>query len=131
MENIAVGTDHIRNSLRCTILLRSAAAVSDADLTFGVAKQRIRKRLIISELLVRRDVVGAAAQNLNIFCFKVLDSITESLALSRSATGARAWVEPQHDRLPFIVAQPDRVALVIENFKVRRLVTCIQHKCLL
>jgi hypothetical protein len=125
--NVPVGTDYIRNPLGCAILFRFTSAISDADLPLGVTQERVRKEFVIRKLLIRSDIIGAATENLNILPFKIVDSITESLALSRSATGAGTRVKPHHDSLAFIVTQPNRVAFVIENFKVRGLVPYVQH----
>lgn len=127
MCNVPVRADYICDSLGCAILFRFTSTIRDTDLPLGVTKERVWKRFVIRKLLVGSDIIGAAAENLNILPFKILDSITESLALSRSAPGAGAWVEPHHDSLTLKVAQPNRVALVIENFKVRRFVPYVQH----
>jgi hypothetical protein len=102
--NVPVSADDIRNPLGCTIFFGAASPVGDADFPLSIAQQRIRKRLIVREFLVCCDIISAAAEYLNVLTLKLLDSITESLALSRSATRTGARIKPQHDSLSRIVA---------------------------
>lgn len=102
--DIPVSADDIRNPLGCSIFLRTASAVGDADFPLGITQQRIRKRFIVREFLVRSNIISAAAEYLNVVALKLLDSITEPLALSRSATRTGARIKPQHDSLSRIVA---------------------------
>ncbi len=99
-----VRADDIRNPLGSSVFLGAASPVGDTDLPLGITQQRIRKRLIIREFFICCDVISAAAEYLDVLTFKLLDSITESLALSRSATRTGARIEPQHDSLSRIVA---------------------------
>jgi hypothetical protein len=52
-----------------------------------------------------------------------LDSITEPIALNRSAWGRRTWVKPQHCALAFQIGFGDKDTLRIQRSKRRALST--------
>jgi hypothetical protein len=50
---------------------------------------------------------------LNVFLFKVADSITESVGFDRSAAGIGARVKPKDDDFIAVIGEFDLVALVV------------------
>ena len=106
LRDRAIRIDDVGDAPGCTIGAVSSA-VGYTDAAIGVAKQQIRKIVSGGEGGVLLDTVGADTKNLNVFRFVVLDSITESLALSRSARRVGLRIEPEDDRPVGIIAELD------------------------
>ena len=122
-----IGSNYISNAFGRRVGGVLASAVSQADLALGVAEQRIGKLLLLGKLGVGLYVVGAGAEDLHVFVFVTLDSITESDAFSRSPTGAGAWIKPEDHSLAVVITQTYSFAGVILHRKPGRCVPNLQH----
>ena len=105
LGNGAVGANHIGDALGRRIAGVLAGAVGQAQGAVGVAQQWVGEFLFLGECCVGLLVVGAGAEYLYVFVFVTLDSITESYAFGRSATGAGAWIKPEDDGFSTVICQ--------------------------
>lgn len=127
LGNGPIGSNHISNAFGRCVGGVLASAVGQANFALGVAEQRIGKLLLLGKLSVGLYVVGAGAEDLYVFVFVTLDSITESDAFSRSPTGAGARVKPEDHGLAVVITQTHRFARVVLHRKPGRCVSNLQH----
>ena len=125
---LPIRTDQVTNPFRGTVALILTSTVAKADFSFCVTQERIRESLLLGEFAIRLDVIRAHADNLNVLCFEVLDSVPESYALSRSATRAGSGVKPHQHPLAGEIRQRDRPARVILHLEIGCVVPHIQHR---
>ena len=103
LENGPIRADYISDALGIARSGALAGAIGKANLTLGIAQQRVGKIEFLRECCILRHCIGADPEDLNIFCFVVMDSITESFSLGRSATRIGLWIEPEHYGLAAVV----------------------------
>ena len=125
--NRPIGANYISNAFGRRVGGVLASAVSQANLALGIAEQWIGKLLLLGELGVGFYVVGAGTEDLHVFVFVTLDSITESDAFSRSPTGAGAWIKPEDHSLAVVITQTYSFARVVLHRKLGRCVPNLQH----
>lgn len=120
--------DHVRDARR---EVRVGRTVEPAERLLGVAQQGEVVAELLGESLVLLDGVEAGSQNLDVLRFKILDSITESIALDRSTRGIGLRVEPQDHLATPEPGQCDGRAVVRRDREIRRFVAYLQHGRLL
>ena len=68
------------------------------DRAIGVGQQRIVEAVLVGELLLLLDGVGADPDALSAGLLELGGEIAEVAALLRAAERHRGWIEEQHDR---------------------------------
>ena len=126
----AIRIDHVGDALSRAVGAVSSA-VGQTDAAVGVAQQQIRKVVSGGEGGVLLDAVGADTENLNVLRFVVLDSITESLPLGRSARRVGHRVEPEDDLPAGVIAKLDLRPRMGGDGEAGRLVPYLEHLFLL
>ena len=104
LENSSIRADHVSYSLGIARSGTLASAIGKTDLALAIAQQRVREIKFLRKGRIFRYGIGADPEDLNIFRFVFMDSITESFALGRSATRIGLRVEPEHYPLAAVVA---------------------------
>jgi len=113
--------------IRCRLI----STKSQTNFTVGIAQQWIFKALLFDKFGIGSNIICAGTQNLYVFCCKVLDSLLESYAFSRSATCAGAWIKPQHHGLATKIAQLHLISGMVFHRKIRCRIPYIEHLNLL
>ena len=103
LENCSVRADYVSDAFGIACCGTLAGTVGNANMTLTIAQQRVGKVEFLRECSILRHPIGTDSQDLDIFCFVVMDSITESFSLGRSATRIRLWIEPEHYGLAAVV----------------------------
>ena len=127
LDDVSIRADDVGDALRPFVGDAFAGAVGDTDGPFGVAQQGVGEVVLRREFCIRFDVVGADAEDLDLFQFVVVDSNTESIAFSRSPVGAGFRVEPHDDCLAGVVAEVYGGSGVVLNCKFRGLFANFEH----
>ena len=130
LDDFSIRADDVGDALRRFVGDAVAGAVSDTDRPLSVAQQGVGEFVLRGELRVRFDVVGADAEDLDVFQFVVVDSNTESIAFSRSPAGAGFRVEPHDNGFSGVVAELNGGSGVILDFESRGLVAYFEHSYL-
>jgi len=94
----------------------------------GIAQQRKRKSLLLSEFTILLDRIEAAAEDLDVFRFVVFDEVAEPATFGGSTGCVGFWKEPQHDFLSSIVAQLDTTAAMIGHVEIGSGIADFQHR---
>jgi hypothetical protein len=95
------------------LVLALAGPVGLAGGEVGVGEQLVREALGLLERLVLLGRVEADAEDDGVCLCERWGSITEPLALNRSAGGGGLGIPPQHDPLPLEVLEGHGVAVLI------------------
>ena len=127
LDHGAVRSDDVGDTFGGFVSGRFAGAVGDAERAIGVTEQREGELLLVSEFGVRAEVVGADAEDLDVSCFVVVDSNTESMAFRCSATGAGFGVEPHDHGSAGVVAEFNGGSGMVEDFEIGGPVSNIEH----
>jgi hypothetical protein len=127
LGDLSVFVDHVRDPLRVLVLRTARRAVSDADLAIGVAKKREGKVELLGEPGVVRDRVKTDAKDLRVFLLVLIGEVPEPGTFRRSTGCIGLRIEPQHDFLAAIVAQPRAMPAMIADFEIGRRVADLQH----
>ncbi len=90
----AVGADYVSYAARVTCFTVVAGVVSQADLSFGVAKQWEGESELFSEGSVLFFGVKADSEYRGVLFGVLLDSVTEPNTFGRSAGGIGFWIKP-------------------------------------
>jgi hypothetical protein len=123
----AVLVDHVGDAFCVLVAGRIRGAVRDADLSFGVAEEWEGKVELLSEAGIRADTVETRTEDRRVLCFVLVDEVPEPGTLGRSARGVGLRIKPEHDLASTQVVQRNRVPAMIRHFKIRSLVTNLQH----
>jgi len=115
--NLAIRAHHIGVSRGVLILGGARRAIGSTHFTAGVAQQRKRELKLLGEGTIVFDGVERNTANCDPLGRKVLDSITESMALFRSARCIGFGVEPQHDTLACEIREAAFVAHMVHDPK--------------
>jgi len=103
LENGSVRADYVSDALGASRSGTLAGAVGKTNLALTIAQQWVGKVEFLRKGRILPHRIGADTQDLDIFCFVVMDSITESFSLGRSATRIGLWIEPEHYGLAAVV----------------------------
>ena len=103
LENGPIRADYVSDALGAPLSGTLAGAVGKANLALTIAEQRVGKIKFLRKGRILRHRIGADTQDLDIFCFVVMDSITESFSLGRSATRIGLRIEPEHYGLAAVI----------------------------
>jgi hypothetical protein len=123
----AIGADDKSKATGQAIFDRVHRAKSQTQFALGVAEQRKGELLLLLERTVGFGGADGCAVNRNAGGFKVLDSITESIALLRSSGGAGNRVEPQHHALADEVGLGHGFAVAIQHAEIWAKIAGLQH----
>ncbi len=91
-----------------------------ADLLVDIAQKPEGEPFVLAELRVRLLAVEGGAKDYDTESFKVWDSVTEPLALTRSAGAGGYGEPPKHDPLAAEIAEGDRVTGLVLDGEIRR-----------
>ena len=119
--------DHKCVARSVLIFSTRSSPVSHAHSTRGVTQERKGKSEFLSKCAIILDRVERNATHRDIAVDKVLDSITESLALLRSSRSVSFGIEPEHKALTSELAERALLALVIKYAKVWRSSSYLNH----
>ena len=118
----SIAVDYVGDPLRPAVGA-VGGAVGEADIAVGVAQQGIREIVFGREGSVFLYAVGADAENLNVPCFVILDSITESTRFRRSPRGSGHGIEPENHGLSRVIAELHFLTRMCRNGKTGCLVS--------
>jgi hypothetical protein len=122
-----VGADDVSYAARVTCFAVVAGVIGQANLPFGVAKEREGESELFSEGAVFFFGVKADSEYRGVLIGILLDSITESNTFGRSAGGIGFWIKPEHNGLPAQLAQGNVLARMRARGKVGRVISRLQH----
>lgn len=124
--DFALGVDHKRRAVRHPGLLNQHT-IRGRDFPFSkIAQERNGDIVLLSELSLRGDVVGADAEDLCPRRVKFGDTSLVRLKFLGSTTGKRRWEERQHDGVfAFEVGKLDPAALGGRQVNLGRSVTYV------
>jgi hypothetical protein len=120
--------DDVRDALRVFILVARRGAVRESDLMFGIAEQREREIELLRELRVVLRRIETDAEDGGILRFVLRREVPEPGTLERSARCVGLRIKPKDDATAAEVGELHGVAFVIEDFKVGRFITGLQHR---
>lgn len=125
--NLAVGAHHVGVARSVLILGGTRRAIGSTHFTAGVTQQRERELELVCEGTVVFDRVERNTTNSDPLGRKVLDSITESMALFRSARSIGFGIKPQHNALACEIREAAFVAQVVHHPKVGSRGASLKH----
>ena len=102
--------------------------VRGPDGTVHIAQQTEREVLRFGEREVLLRCVEGCAEDDGIELLKSMGAVTQALTLDRSTTCRRFRVPPQQHPLPAKIVKVNLVAVLVEQFKVRRNRVQRQHR---
>ena len=118
LGDFAVGADEHRHPQRIRFFIRRCAICKRHRLIF-IAQEIVRRFELFFEFLIGILRIATDPQDNRIFLLEVLDSITESVALDRSARGIGFGVPPKQNVLPGERSEIGCLAVLIRQGKCR------------
>jgi hypothetical protein len=128
LEDLSLFVDQVGDSLGISRFGVVARAESETELTVSVAQQRERKAELFCEGGIRRNVVEARTDDLDLLLGELSGSVPEPFTFDRSAGGVCLGIEPKEDFPTAEVPERDRLPFMAGDREIGRGLAGIEHR---
>jgi len=129
--DLALLIDEEADAIGIARLRIGAGAIRQAELAVGIAEQFVGKIELLGEGGVSLDTIETDAEDYDASLLEIGVVVAEPATLDGSARGISLGIEPQQNLAAAQSGQRDRIAVMREDGKIRRLIADIEHSNIL